>query len=44
MATRGDDLVFLHNDKSRYVVTSTSCGPQDYMLKTPAAKNEVNGI
>ncbi|KAK1767907.1 killer toxin subunits alpha/beta [Phialemonium atrogriseum] len=41
---QGDDLIYLNNDPSRYVVKSTGCGPQDYTLKTRAAKNEVNGI
>lgn len=41
---QGDDLIFLNSDSSRYVVKSTGCGPQDYELKTRAAKVEVNGI
>ncbi|QUC21794.1 uncharacterized protein UV8b_06035 [Ustilaginoidea virens] len=41
---QGDDLMEINNDRSRYVVKSAGCGPQDYELKTRAAKNEVNGI
>lgn len=39
---QGDDLIALNDDRSRYVVKSTGCGPQDYILKTDAAKSEVS--